>query len=188
MHLFNRFNTKKVLDVTTLVKEAKSGDSKAFGVLYEQYAPGIYRFTLLKTSSREDTEDLVHQTFLKAWDNIQYYEDRGASFQAWLYSIARNTVIDYYRTKKTTATLASYTRNPFEEQKIFEYTESNVEFKMLKQHIAELTHTEQDALLLRYVEDLDHRTIAQMLLKSENATKVLIHRAIAKLKQKLDPR
>lgn len=186
MHLFNRFNTKKDLDVDSLVTKAKSGDSKAFGALYEQYAPGIYRFTLLKTSSREDTEDLVHQTFLKAWDHIRYYEDTGASFQAWLYSIARNTVIDFYRTKKVTATLASYTRNPLEEQKTLEHTESNVEFKMLKQHIAKLTHTEQDALLLRYVEDLDHRTIAQMLQKSENATKVLIHRAIAKLKNRLD--
>ena len=186
MHLFNRFNTKKILDVESLVKEAKSGDPNAFGALYEQYAPGIYRFTLLKTSNREDTEDLVHQTFLKAWNHVKFYEDKGASFQAWLYSIARNTIIDYYRTKKTTATLASYARNTLEEQRIFEQSESGVEFQMLKKHIAELKSTEQDALLLRYVEDLDHRTIAQMLQKSENATKVLIHRAIAKLKQKFD--
>jgi len=186
MHLFNRFSTKRDFDAKTLINEAKSGNPEAFGALYEQYAPGIYRFTLLKTSSREDTEDLVHQTFLKAWNHVRFYEDKGASFQAWLYSIARNTIIDYYRTKRVTATLASYTRNPLEEQRVFEQSESSIEFQILKKHIAKLNPIEQDALLLRYVEDLDHRTIAQMLQKSENATKVLIHRAVAKLKNKFD--
>lgn len=187
MHQFYRLNNKGDADVPSLVLEAKRGQKEAFGALYEHFASPIYRFIFLKTSNREDAEDLLHQTFLKAWDHIQSYEDRGASFQSWLYSIARNTVTDFYRTRKATISLASYASDPIEAQKDpTNHLELNLALKNIRMHIDRLSHTEQDALILRYVEDLEHKTIAGILQKSESATKVLIHRALAKIKLRID--
>ncbi|MDE1970019.1 MAG: RNA polymerase sigma factor [Patescibacteria group bacterium] len=168
------------------MKKAKSGNTNAFGVLYELYAESIYRFIFLKTSNQEDTEDLVHQTFLKAWDHIPYYEERGIPFLSWLYSIARNTVIDFYRTRKATSELSETFQSKLVSSNELERLESHIALQGIKKYIAELGPIEQDALLLRYVEDLDHKAVASIIQKSESATKVLIHRAIAKLKHKLD--
>ena len=88
-------------DEQKLVKQAQDGGVEAFGLLYDHYLPRIYRFVLLKVSHREDAEDLSHQAFLKAWENIEQYDFRGYSFGSWLYRIARNVTIDYYRSAKT---------------------------------------------------------------------------------------
>ena len=60
----------------------------------------IYRFILVKVASREEAEDITHQVFLSAWQNVRVYKHRGHPFSSWLYQIARNQVIDYYRAKK----------------------------------------------------------------------------------------
>ena len=83
-----------------LINRAKSGEAKAFGLLYDHYIPQIYRFIYLKVTNREEAEDLTHQVFMKAWQNINNYEERGFQFSSWLYQISRNQVIDFYRQKK----------------------------------------------------------------------------------------
>ena len=82
------------------IKKAKSGNQEAFGALYDHYLPSIYRFILLKVSNRAEAEDLSHEVFLSAWKNIPGYKDKGFPFSSWLYQIARNAVIDFYRTSK----------------------------------------------------------------------------------------
>ena len=83
-----------------LIESAVKGEASAFGSLYDYYQPKIYRFVLIKVSRREEAEDLTHQVFLNAWQNIKSYEHIGFAFSSWLYQIARNQVIDYYRTRK----------------------------------------------------------------------------------------
>src|SRR3989338_7246444 len=84
-----------------LIGRAIVGESSAFGLLYDGYQPKIYRFILVKVGHREDAEDLTHQIFLKAWQHVDDYEPRGLPFGSWLYQIARNQIVDFYRTKKT---------------------------------------------------------------------------------------
>ena len=84
-----------------LIQDAvKEGDSSAFGKLYDHYQPMIYRFVLIKVGRREEAEDITHQVFLQAWQNIRTYRHRGHPFGSWLYRIARNQVIDHYRSRK----------------------------------------------------------------------------------------
>ena len=85
-----------------LIKKAKNRNPEAFGLLYDQYLPAIYRFILLKIGDKVTTEDLAHQVFLSAWQNIENYQTQGFPFSSWLYRIAHNAVIDYYRTGKKT--------------------------------------------------------------------------------------
>ena len=83
-----------------LIRRAAAGDSEAFGVLYDQYHPQIYRFVFLKVSLKEDAEDLTHQVFMNALEHMSGYRHQGFPFSSWLYRIARNAVIDHYRTRK----------------------------------------------------------------------------------------
>ena len=83
------------------VNSAIRGDSSAFGVLYDHYQPMIYRFVAVKVGRREEAEDITHQVFLSAWQNIKRYEHRGHPFSSWLYRIARNQVVDHYRGGRT---------------------------------------------------------------------------------------
>src|ERR1700677_3343750 len=73
-----------------LIQEAVRGDSSAFGLLYDHYQPMIYRFVAVKVGRREEAEDITHQVFMNAWQNIASYRHRGHPFSSWLYRIARN--------------------------------------------------------------------------------------------------
>ncbi len=88
-----------------LVEQAVGGNSSAFGSLYDHYHPAIYRFIAIKVSSREEAEDITHHVFLSAWTKIRTYKHRGHPFSSWLYQIARNLVIDHYRSKKNDISL-----------------------------------------------------------------------------------
>src|SRR3990172_13082101 len=68
-------------------------------------ADRVYRFALFRVSDVQTAEDLTSQVFLKDWENLNRFQLRGAPFSAWLFRIARNTIIDHYRTRKETLPL-----------------------------------------------------------------------------------
>lgn len=80
-----------------LILKAKRGDSEAFAKLYDQHVDEIYKYIYYKVGNVAETEDLTAQTFLNAWEAIGDYEFQGLPFSAWLYRIAHNLVVDYYR-------------------------------------------------------------------------------------------
>ena len=82
-----------------LTAQALQGDKEAFGDLYEYYLEEVYRYVFYRVSNEADAEDLTEQVFLKVWENLPNFQQR-VPFKAWLYRIARNTVIDHYRTRK----------------------------------------------------------------------------------------
>ncbi|MGH2465704.1 MAG: RNA polymerase sigma factor, partial [Candidatus Limnocylindrales bacterium] len=76
------------------VAQARSGDPEAIARLYDLYAARVYRFALVRVESRADAEDILQQTFVKMIEALPRYEDRGLPFAAWLFRIARNSMID----------------------------------------------------------------------------------------------
>jgi RNA polymerase sigma-70 factor (ECF subfamily) len=167
-----------------IVTRAVKGESEAFGLLYDHYQPQIYRFIILKVSRREEAEDLTHQVFVAAWKNMPNYEDQGYPFSSWLYQIARNQVIDHYRLKKPDVSL--------EEEMVLEIpgshdTEGQVEERLaigkVQEALRKLSQEYQDVVIMRFVEELSVREVAQAVGKSEGAIKVMQHRAIKELKK-----
>ena len=88
------------IDEKKIIKDCKKGDLEKFSGLYDVYIGKIYRFIFYKTSHKETAEDLTSETFTKALKSIEGFSANKGTFQAWLFRIARNTVIDFYRTKK----------------------------------------------------------------------------------------
>ena len=174
-------------DIKNTIKSAIKGEASAFGLLYDKYQPQIYRFIYLKVSHREEAEDLCHQVFLSAWQNIKSYEFKGFPFSSWLYSIARNKVIDHYRTKKFFIDIETVYITEENDKKT---NESILDFKIslenVKKAIPELPQIEQDVIIMRFVEDMSPREIASILNKSEGSIRLIQHKAIKRLKELLN--
>ena len=99
-----------------LIQKAKDGDANAFGELYERYAEQVFRFIYSQMSHRLDAEDLSTDVFLKAWQSLDRYEERGFSFSAYLFRIARNLIIDSRRGRKPV--------DPISEDELMNFPES----------------------------------------------------------------
>ena len=169
-----------------LIHAAKGGEAEAFGKLYDDYQPKIYRFVLLKVTHREEAEDLTHQVFMNAWQKISSYEHRGFPFSSWLYQIARNTVIDHYRTKRQTTSLDEMDPDDI----IFaEHSHIDLDLKLqlvgVQKELRTLKQDHQDVILMRFVEELSIKETAKALKRSEGAVKLLQHRAMNELRKRL---
>lgn len=169
-----------------LIESAIKGRPSAFGSLYDYYQPRIYRFVLIKVGRREDAEDLTHQVFLSAWENIKNYRDLGWPFSSWLYRIARNQIIDFYRTSKQETSLENADPEYFLAPATAQFDLSlKMDMEKVLEAIAKIKPEYQDVVVMRFVEDLPIKEVSLALNKSEGAIKLLQHRAIKELKKLL---
>ena len=173
---------------TQLIERAVGGKASAFGSLYDYYQPKIYRFVLIKVSRREEAEDLTHQVFLHAWQHIGTYANLGFPFSSWLYRIARNQVIDHYRTKKEESAIeAVETDYLFSSENHELRTDQKLMFERAIKAIRTLNEDHQDILIMRFIEELSVKETAASIGKTEGAVKLMQHRAIKELKSLLQP-
>jgi len=169
-----------------IIKNAVRGEASAFGSLYDYYHPKIYRFVFLKVNRREEAEDLAHQVFLAAWQNIRSYKDFGFPFSSWLYQIARNQIIDHYRKNKNEVPLEEVDAEIFVKPATAESEViKNMELARVMKAIKTLKQDYQDVVLMRFVEELSIREVAHAIGKSEGAVKLIQHRALKELKARL---
>ena len=168
----------------TLVKRAVKGESSAFGPLYDHYQPMIYRFVYVKVGRREDAEDITHQVFLSAWQNIQSYRHRGHPFGSWLYQIARNQVVDHYRAKKNDTSLEKMNPEYFVAPATAQFDlATKLEIEKVRVAIGRLKPDYQDVVILRFIEDLPLKEAAEAMEKTEGAVKLMQHRAVKELQK-----
>ncbi|MEK7553421.1 MAG: sigma-70 family RNA polymerase sigma factor [Patescibacteria group bacterium] len=165
-----------------IIKNAINGEASAFGLLYDRYQPQIYRFIYLKVSHREEAEDLCHQVFLTAWQNIGNYKHRGFPFSSWLYSISKNKVVDYYRANKISINIENIQieDNKNRSEKLLD---EKINLENVKEAIKKLTDKEQNIIILRFIEGFSPKETAKILKKSEISIRVAQNRAIKKLKK-----
>jgi RNA polymerase sigma-70 factor (ECF subfamily) len=162
-----------------LVKRAVSGDSSAFASLYEIYIDDVYRFILHRVGHEQTAEDLTSQVFLKAWDKLGRYEIRGLPFGAWLFQIARNSVIDYYRTYKETLPLEHLNSDPA--VNVAKEVEKQLEGEWLRTVLQHLTEDQREVLVLKFINGLKTQEIAQVMGKRQGAIRALQMRALQAL-------
>lgn len=170
-----------------LIKKAREGDNYAFVQLYNHYVAPIYRFVFMRVSHKAIAEDLTQEVFLSAFENLKNYSFQGCPLSSWLYQIARNKVIDHYRTKKSNLDIEKVSEDVF---KAIETGESDLnrdfDLKRVREAMLKLSETEQDIIIMRFIEDLSHSEIASAISKSEGAVRLIQHRAIKNLKKILE--
>ena len=164
-----------------LVHQAKSGDSEAFAQLYDAYVERVYRYIIFRVSEDMTTEDLVSQVFLKAWQNLDRYKMGSSPFIAWLYTIARNLVIDHYRSRKDMLPLEEAAALPSDRQTPDEEAQMHFDLQAMRDALQFLTADQQQVLILKYIAGLPNENIAKMMKKQEGTIRGLQMRGLQTL-------
>jgi len=160
---------------------------KVFTKIYDQYVDKIYRFIFLKVNSQEVAQDLCSETFLRAWQRFQKLSNphytKIENPQAFLYQIARNLVISYYR-EKAKFQVVSAEDNPINDprQNLEEKTLLDSDLEQIKNALVGLKDDYQNAIIWYYLDGLSVSEVADLLEKTEPATRVLLHRALTALR------
>lgn len=154
---------------------------QVFTDCYDAESNGIFRFCYFKTGDRSIALDLTQDTFTKVWSYLQNGEEIG-NIRAFVYRVARNTIIDHYRKKKSVS-LDSITEKGIDYSKN-DHTimEDNAEISQILIQVEKLEKDYRDVLFLKITEDLSPSQIAKILNENENAISVRIHRGLEKLR------
>lgn len=165
-----------------------SSIEKLFGEIYSKEADAIFRFCLLRTSDREMALDFTQDTFMRFWNSLSLEKDI-KNHRTFLFTIARNLIIDWYRKKKAFS-LDAMLENTEEGRSSFQLVapddvETEVEAGMLIDKIRELPEPYSNAVYLRCVEELKPREISEILGESANVISVRISRGLEQLRQLL---
>ncbi len=165
---------------SALVLAAQAGEAQAFGQLYDKYFQLIYRFIYYKVGHRETCEDLTSLTFTKALEKINSFSAKTKNFSGWLFAIARNSVIDHYRTVKPMDDLSAY---PELQQK--NYPEQDLDNRELlnkvKKYLDNLSEEQREIVVMRVWLNMSYLEIAQALNKSEVNCRMIFSRTIKKM-------
>lgn len=172
-------------ELNNLLFKAQSGDQESFGLIYGLYSQKIYRFIYLKIGHKELAEDLLSDTFVKAWLKIKQVNSHKA-LSSWLYQVAKNNIIDYYRLKKTTVNLEEVEDTLEDSVNPVDETNLSIEQKKTLEFLEQLPSDQAQVIRYKFFEDLTNQEIAHIMNKNEGAIRVIQHRAILKLKELLD--
>lgn len=165
----------------TLLERAKQYDEAALGELYDHYAPRIYAYVYRRVGNAHLAEDLTGDVFVRVIQAIQSERFWHTSFQAWLYRIAHNLVVDHYRRQPPTAELELDERVVAAEDDPASAVAERLSHQRLCAAIGRLTPGQQQVLALRFGEGMTARKAAEVMGKSTGAIEALQHRALAAL-------
>jgi RNA polymerase sigma-70 factor (ECF subfamily) len=170
-------------DERSLVRQARQGDANAFGLLYDAYVDRLYRFIYYRVSDVPLAEDLTSKVFLKAWENLPNYRYQGLSFGAWLFSIARNTVIDHYRTARQEPSLESVGPVTDESIDLERSLNESLQSDALAEALRQLTDEQREVLVLKFIIGYTTEEIARLMKKRPGAVRALQMRGLQALER-----
>jgi RNA polymerase sigma-70 factor (ECF subfamily) len=170
-------------DDATLITATRAGDKAAFGLLYDRYVDRIYRFVFYKTFQKEVTEDIVSDVFHKVYDRLGSFDSTRGTFSQWVYRIARNAVIDHYRTLKKTIPIED-AFDLGEEDRTVEEHDNLLALGRVREFMKALSPRQREIITLRIWEELSYKEIADQLDTTEDAAKMAFSRAMKELREK----
>lgn len=161
-------------------------DPEAYAKLYDVNVKRIYRFVYFKISNHEEAEDITSEVFLKAWDYLKEQKEI-KSFGGLLYRIARNLIIDLYRSRaarpETLRVTSGDTIEIGDRGEWMEKLQIKIETQEIVKALKKLKQEYQEVITLRYVDELKIDEIAEIMGKGKIAVRVTLHRALKKLEQ-----
>jgi RNA polymerase sigma-70 factor (ECF subfamily) len=168
------------LEVVALVQR---GDTDAYRVLVERHSQSVFKLAFRMTRNESDAEDLVQESFLKAYRSLGRFDGR-SSFTTWLYRITANSALDLIRARKPSAEMVER-KDPTPSP---ERSAISVQVRdALRDALDLLTPQERAAFTLRHFSNLSIKEISESLSLNENAAKHSIFRAVKKLREALEP-
>ena len=162
-----------------LVIQCQEWNLEVFWELYDRYIDKIYKFIYLKTSSQEIAEDLSSEVFFKAMnsiDSFRSYEEK-TSFKSWIYTIANNKVIDFYRTQKTETNIDDCF-DLWQHYNFAEDVDNKEKLEKITAFLDTLKPEQKEIVILRIWEDLSYKEIAEITGKTLDNCKKIVSRSL----------
>ncbi|WP_375000481.1 sigma-70 family RNA polymerase sigma factor [Aeromicrobium sp. CTD01-1L150] len=175
------------LRIQALVDLARNGDAEAFGQLYDHYVSGIYRFIYYRVGSTHLAEDLASETFVRGLRAIQRFNWQGKDFGAWLTTIARNLIVDHFKSSRARLEVVAdavperHDTQSGPEDGVLELLTNEILYDL----VANLPPEQRDCVLMRFIQGLSIAQTAAALGRSEGAIKQLQLRAVRNLAKKI---
>jgi RNA polymerase sigma-70 factor (ECF subfamily) len=159
-------------------------DPTAFAELYRRYLPGVYRYCLVRLGHVQQAEDVTAETFLAALEHIGSYRGPGR-FSAWLLGIARHKVINHMQSQRTSVSLAEADQVPSPNPSLEQVVAARLQLEQVARTLHALAPDRAEALALRIFGGLGVAEVGDVMGKSEAAVKMLVHRAVSDLHERL---
>ena len=173
-------------DDQQLAERCVQGEKEAFAILYDRYIGKIYRFIYYKTFVKETAEDITSDVFHKAFERIHSFNGAKGTFSAWVYRIARNSVIDHYRTQKKNIPIEDVFDLSTENRTVEEH-DAITTLARVEEYMKTLPPRQREIITLRLWEELSYKEIAEILGGTEDSTKMAFSRAIRELREHCGP-
>ncbi|MBI4898051.1 MAG: RNA polymerase sigma factor [Actinobacteria bacterium] len=167
----------------------KQALDSAFTDLYKAHLRDVYSFLYYRLGNHHDAEDVSEQVFLQAYRHLgkALAESDGRSLRPWLIRIAQNLAINLYRDRSRKPQAPLEAAGEFADtHDVEQLVAAREELSQVFAQVADLPDDRREALIMRFALGMDNHEIAVALGKSEGATKVLLHRAIKQLGEKLE--
>lgn len=185
-HIVKKFKEKQLL------QQLKSHDKDAFIKVYDEYVQDVYRFVYFKVRKEADAQDLTSMIFLKAWNYIQNNSlTDSKTLRALVYKIARTSIIDHYRESSNKLEVSlDDDEHPVEiideKQDLAADLDKSANLALIRRQLPLLKEEYREVIVLRFVNDLSLEEIAAVTGKSRGNVRVILHRALAALKEMVE--
>jgi RNA polymerase sigma-70 factor (ECF subfamily) len=166
-----------------LVQRAIAKDQAAFAEIYDRHVVRVYRHIYYLVGDAREAEDLTAQTFLKAWEAIGRYRERGAPIVAWLLRIAHNLTVSYLRSRRDHSELDDGYVDQKRSGNPEEVLEQSSDERSVREAVMQLRDEQRQVIMLRFVEEMGYQEVAQVIGKSVPAVRVIQHRALGNLRK-----
>lgn len=175
-------------EIDNLVRQAQEQNAKAFGRLYDLLAKRIYNYVYFRVKNKLEAEDITEEVFLKALEALGSYELTEAPFTSWLFRIAHNLVIDFYRRsgKFSAGSMEEAEGVASPEKGLDELVSGKIEQERLLRAISKLNDDHREVIVLKFVEGLSNKEVGVIMDKTEGGIKSLQHRALHSLRRYLE--
>ena len=175
-------------DTKRLVKRVQQGDREAAGRLFDEYHPRVYRYALAKLRDPHNAEDVAAETFARVLSEIGRFRWKGAGFEAWLFRIAYNLIVDGARARTREVPQAESATLSLETEGVDPETAAlwNETKSDLSALVVELNDEQREVVLLRFAAGLDTNEVAEVMKRNANAVRQLQFRALGSLRKRIE--
>lgn len=149
---------------------------------YEEYYDKIARYVYLRIGNKAEAEDIAGEVFLKALKSLKSYKEHGVPMQAWLFRIAHNLTVDYFRKMQKRRTVPIDNIQIESGMDPVKKAEENAEIERVQKAMEQLTQEQREVLRLRFFSELTSKETGQVMHKSHGAVREMQRAAIEKLR------
>ncbi len=168
--------------IADLVRKAIEGDVEAYGRLYSMCLDRIYRYVLNRVKNVMLAEDITEEVFVKAWNAIKSLKGKEQAFIPWLYRIAHNHMVDFFRKNHREVNVDDLITLS-DDSDPEKAAEDNLEVQKILEAIKNLPKQQRQVILLKFRDEIDNSEIGRLLGKRQGAVRVLQMRALVTLRQ-----